>query len=1767
MRESPTAVEAPLSDCRYPIAPVLNLDNKLAWVISDKDGLRQRLLQQLGFRTQNIHHDLHSKGHCNRLLQALSTEQPLCLWVRLAGPCAGSGNKQDAARTSHLCALISAQRSALRMVIVEANGRSQVWNMRHVQSMLSNLCVTEHAWCRYESGHDMPCSTVVRLATSFQMQSKLCHCSPGTRRVDSKRLAGSKEERWSTVLSALASSAIATMQGKERHFLLDEAADSNQHRQPELSLVDAATSAAVPASMSEGMHFQTCSLEQAECMAKDLRKMGDASSEACYRLLSSTPFLRTHGARQIACNENGQSDCYAFGAFAHGGFAGVTKATVRHQELVRYLNFFLTSREKQLRWSSLSINNNNSMAVHRDVNNLKGTANIIICVGKYRGGGLWLELTDEVTESRVQYRKVGDQRLPGTVCDCYDELVVFDPCQLHGPEPWRGDRWSITGFTSRGFIMLKQHEVDQLKSFKFPVGGRTSNVALQKAERSVSSDVNNAAFPTEEAERRKAKMKAGHIIKPKKFVVEQSCDDLGDDLSSILEHTDCVAWTPHLLGAKSEKVDACDELEAELQAFIIGKYRWMHGSSMCKPMPRLLSRGFFNMEQFVSAKLPCEDDFVEVMEIFGGDATTTWILSKKHGVKTGWNFDLTVGVDLRKKSDVALLWQYLTSKRPKVVVIAPPCRCYGSLSHVNRVLNRDSFEHRYQNDKILVELAAQIAAFQMSVGNHFVAEQPVGSSMFESSEWLKHMRGRHVHEAKFDQCMVGLVERASGLPVKKPTRLISSSELIVCRFRSKRCQGHIRHANISSVGHSDRDRPIAKSRDMQVWPAAMCDLLARGIVECLTCGIDAFNANVYAADAKSKCPGCRWHKRMDHPSHDRSEHCKFPDVTPSTWSCPGCIKNRPRSDATHSLSENCQWNVARTMPEGLGRERKGGHPRDVRVPAAAEPTSALGEPSLRSVGSREVHAEDAEALRRRRARASSATPVVHRRDAAAQVSEGGVGVAAGPDEPMRPATAAPREARPVEAAGAEEDDAERWTAFDLGRALIDLRSLREGVVRRALRKLHVRWFHASAQKMKTLLTAAGVPQDIMVLVQQIVDTCDICRNWSRPGPRAVTSSTVTTRFNQEVQTDLLFYKDKVVLHMIDRTTRFTVARKVESKHLDCIIEGIMSHWVALFGPPNQLTSDQEGALSSPEAAALLEARGIKLHLLAKEQHATTVERHHAILRRQLHVLDEQATAEGLRVSFESLLGEAVFAKNALFSVGGASPFEAVFGRTPPLLGVVNAESGDSPDDRDCDRVRQLAINTIVQATAENKLRRADRGKSRMPGELLDLKVGDAVEFFRRATTKDAHSWFGPATVTDLTSILDGQIGIKWQGRLMICRTQDVRRALLFWCFLSKLPSHSPVAYLCEAAEDLRGDVVRLGWFKSKDSWIACEANQRFPRVLLAGLHVGSCALNLTGVVSFRLGSAATSLAAVACDDSFLLWWRPGNVSVWFHAYLPGNQHLNMQRITGLSDAAFVQYFCADSETVASLRQVVHDIPNVGGPFDPALPRLQDVTEQVHVRQRQRQLTIEDAPPFQPQRNTEHFDIHTPPVSEDQDAVEQADSVESMFARYVCHPPVVLSDEAYEDAFVLDPAELEESKPEIAFTDISSRYLVGLKTKVEKGELLIFNSGTEDCVIERTHNILSRQEALANADECRASMLKELARWHSHKAWVRTPRSQCTNILSSRWVLKWKQIQGTKQIKSRMVVQGFKDTQSVSSYAATTTRWGQRIVIAVAVQMS
>ena len=113
-------------------------------------------------------------------------------------------------------------------------------------------------------------------------------------------------------------------------------------------------------------------------------------------------------------------------------------------------------------------------------------------------------------------------------------------------------------------------------------------------------------------------------------------------------------------------------------------------------------------------------------------------------------------------------------------------------------------------------------------------------------------------------------------------------------------------------------------------------------------------------------------------------------------------------------------------------------------------------------------------------------------------------------------------------------------AFDLGRALKLLSHMDEAIVRRTLRRLHIRFWHAPAKRLEEILRQAGAPSRAIKLCKEIVETCRSCRMWARPGPRSITTSLrLAQAFNEIVQWDILFHRDIMISHLIDEAIRWT----------------------------------------------------------------------------------------------------------------------------------------------------------------------------------------------------------------------------------------------------------------------------------------------------------------------------------------------------------------------------------------------------------------------------------------------------------------------------------------------------------------------------------------------------------------------------------------------------------------------------------------------------
>ena len=114
--------------------------------------------------------------------------------------------------------------------------------------------------------------------------------------------------------------------------------------------------------------------------------------------------------------------------------------------------------------------------------------------------------------------------------------------------------------------------------------------------------------------------------------------------------------------------------------------------------------------------------------------------------------------------------------------------------------------------------------------------------------------------------------------------------------------------------------------------------------------------------------------------------------------------------------------------------------------------------------------------------------------------------------------------------------------------------------------------------------------------------------------------------------------------------------------------------------------------------------------------------------------------------------------------------------------------------------------------------------------------------------------------------------------------------------------------------------------------------------------------------------------------------------------------------------------------------------------------------------------------------------------------------------------------------------------------------------------------SKSTVIEKDNDNLSASEIAQNAEAVAAADLKELQTWQHYECMARAARSSCRNIIDCRWVRKWKneeQPDGTikRYIRSRLTVRGFKDkmADSLDTFAATSTRPSQRMVVSVAAQ--
>ena len=1290
------------------------------------------------------------------------------------------------------------------------------------------------------------------------------------------------------------------------------------------------------------------------------------------------------------------------------------------------------------------------------------------------------------------------------------------------------------------------------------------------------------AYPTDARERQKKKEKLAkergeekQVKKRKKFV-EDHYDDCGEDISSIADERQI-----NLLVTDDIEDDVLTEQEdSSYLAYML----W--GSEMDRtisPPPSVCAPTSF--EEAITL-LSAVGPGIDLAELCGGVARPSTLAIRRR-LTTGQNFDLVTGVDLNKPSHQQLARQYINDNNVLVVVMAPTCGPFGPMGKFNRAINPTSWRASYQQAAPHGRFCGEIARMQMRKGRHFICEQPVGSDLYLEHPWPEVFNHGHTVTQKYDRCMAGLKAQYGphkGMSIRKSSTMTASHPALVKYFVSLQCTH--RHQHLQMKGDPKNLSAC------QVWTWEEANYVVSGICalkKAMGSPSSSYPVRATGSQAQpgeeaqgdppsaprgrdprappmeqSPCVGCKHRRARDDPSHNRTiGECSYPYHEPRIWTCPGCQWHRPRSSEAHTfLPGECRLTVA---SERQSAPRRGHHPREPRRRASDDPTANLDPADLPD--------PPQEA-------SSSSGP-----------SRGDHPQARGPDGEQR-------ERRTYQDQAVGPPNSTDWTSFDVGNTLRAIRTGNLAMRKRLLRKLHLRWWHANLKSMTTILQRAGLPRDVLALVPDIVDTCSVCRKWTQPLPNSVASVSIPDTFNQQVECDIVFIYKKIVLHFLDRCTRWHSAIEVKDKTPDSFMHGIHRAWITTHGPMKQLFMDGERGVAESSRSTLFLARlGIRLMPRAPQQHARYVERRGKLLRDVIHRIDSQLEREGLtEIPFEFRLSEAVFAGNALVSVNNTTPYNAVYGRVPKLLPDIDQpNSDDAPVDsqavpdpgllRHTHRLREVAVQQMVEGTARARLGRALKTKTLAAGEAENYRVGEEVDYYRPPNTKDVSGWTGPATITDLTHISHGTIGIRHQGKHLHCRIGDIRRHLSFLCFESAVlavSSRSPgILPAAKSAVEMMPEntTLHLGLVPSKDKhgstrWRETAATSGKRNQFEELLQFASQCLNLDNCVAIRLAKGCASLQPVqGYTGSLLLWWHPSSydrISTYEFDSTESFQIRQFQ-LELWTEIRILQFLQATDPSL----NIQEKERNPVGNQDRDVEREEVPAEPMPAQPGQEQ------PPVDRGNLTPILEESTQPSETESDPTDQLFTHEDpnlikavSEAYHACLREAddygqsrscsVSEDEMSPEAYLkMDPAvpadfhnivhnyhiiaanarsgvppdygcDEQPDRVEIIYSGPAMKLVHNRPRTPKEGEIIvqeIYLSGARRTVVQRDDDILTAEELKSHAKEVAAAMLAELKTWAKLKCFSRRKRAGAKNIIDCRWVIKWKYEQAAISVEA------------------------------------
>ena len=198
------------------------------------------------------------------------------------------------------------------------------------------------------------------------------------------------------------------------------------------------------------------------------------------------------------------------------------------------------------------------------------------------------------------------------------------------------------------------------------------------------------------------------------------------------------------------------------------------------------------------------------------------------GLRGNLSADLETGWDLTKVQDRTSLMIQIKARRPKTLILSPPCTWFSTLMQLNWAKIPQEKRETLLREAILhLEFSLLLADYQQSCGRKFVLEHPDKALSWNSSK-IKYLTDKDqcICQARFDMCCFGLRSKVDLSPHRKPTRILTNMALLWEKLNNCRCTVGHKHTPIQGS-----EGGMRRSRWAQVYPDAFCALLAQAACE------------------------------------------------------------------------------------------------------------------------------------------------------------------------------------------------------------------------------------------------------------------------------------------------------------------------------------------------------------------------------------------------------------------------------------------------------------------------------------------------------------------------------------------------------------------------------------------------------------------------------------------------------------------------------------------------------------------------------------------------------------------------------------------------------------------------------------------------------------------------------------------------------------------------------------------------------------------------